>query len=68
MDIRPPGRGPRPGEDYRKEGFGMKQLLSLVLCLVLLLGLNGLKSVNGAQPEDCGAQPMCDDDIGWVLQ
>ncbi len=46
----------------------MKKFLSLFLCLVLLLGLNGLKSVNGAQPEDCGAQPMCDDEIGWVLQ
>lgn len=46
----------------------MKQLLSLVLCLVLLLGLNGLKSENGAQPEDQSAQPMCDDEIGWTSQ
>ena len=68
MEIRSPGRGPRPGEDYRKEESGMKQLLSLVLCLVLLFGLNGQMSMNGARPEDQGAQPMCIDDIGWTSQ
>lgn len=68
MEIRSPGRGPRPGEDDRKEVFGMKKFLSLFLCLVMLLGLNGRKSVNGAQPEDQSAQPMCIDDVIWVLQ
>lgn len=46
----------------------MKKLLSLVLCLVMLLGLNGLTSANDARPEDGGIQPMCIDEIGWVLQ
>ncbi len=68
MEIRSPGRGPRPGEDDRKEVFGMKKFLSLFLCLVMLLGLNGLTSANDARPEDGGIQPMCIDEIGWVLQ
>ncbi len=68
MEIRSPGRGPRPGEDDRKEVFGMKKFLSLFLCLVMLLGLNGLTSANDARPEDQGAQPNCDQGIIWVCQ
>ena len=46
----------------------MKKFLSLFLCLVMLLGLNGLTSANDARPEDGGIQPMCIDDVIWVLQ
>ena len=46
----------------------MKKFLSLFLCLVMLLGLNGLTSANDARPEDQGAQPNCDQGIIWVCQ